>query len=439
MKITMNDDKLDSPTAIKAFLGSADKLEFTVPKASRYSFLARTLKRTNYLNLSKKDKGPVREYMERMTGYSWSQLKRLIAQYREKRWIGRTTSTRHTFSKRYTQSDILLLVQTDEAHQTLSGATTKKLFERAYKVYGEADYERLSRISVSHLYNLRKSTFYQRQRRHFTKTQKTTVSIGERRKPNPEGRPGYIRVDTVHQGDQDKQKGVYHINAVDEVTQFEVIVSVEKISETYLIPVLEELLATFPFVILNFHTDNGSEYINHTVAKLLNKLHIEMTKSRSRHSNDNALAESKNGAVVRKYLGYTHIAQKWAPLINEFNREYLVPYLNFHRPCYFAEIKIDAKGKEKKIYPYRNMMTPYEKLKALPHASTYLKFDMSFEILELQMLSSTDLQAAKVLKKAQIALFKQIAAGSSSDIMYHHPAMQLSSLQEVEKQDHALS
>ena len=191
--------------------------------------------------------------MGRMTGYSWSQLKRLIAQYREKRWLGRTASNRHTFITRYTPSDVLLLAQTDEAHQTLSGPATKKLFERAYQVYGDTAYDRLAFISVSHLYNLRKGDFYQRQRRHFTKTQKSAVQIGTRRKPNPEGEPGYIRIDTVHQGDKDKQKGVYPINAVDEVTQFEVICSVEKISENYLIPVLEEILAAFPLAINNFH------------------------------------------------------------------------------------------------------------------------------------------------------------------------------------------
>lgn len=409
----MNDTKLESPEAIKAFLGGTDNLDFQVSKSTRYEWLAGTLKRTNYFKLSKKDKGPVREYMERMSGYSWSQLKRLIAQYREKRWIGRSASNRHTFTKHYTSNDILLLAQTDEAHQTLSGPATKKLFERAYQIYGDAAYERLAVISVSHLYNLRKGDFYQRQRRHFTKTQKSAVQIGERRKPNPQGQPGYIRIDTVHQGDQDKQKGVYHINAVDEVTQFEVVCRVEKISEAYLIPVLAELLDAFPFTIINFHSDNGSEYINNVVLKLLKKLHIEMTKSRARHSNDNALAESKNGAIVRKYLGYTDIAQKWAPLINEFNRKYLNPYLNVHRPCYFAEITIDAKGKEKKIYPYRSMMTPYEKLKSLPNAIDYLKPDMSFEVLDKQMLAMSDLQAAKSMKLAQSELFRHIFKGSS--------------------------
>lgn len=410
--ITMNDTKLDSPESIKAFLEGTDKIEFKVSRESRYQWISGTLKRTNYFNLRKKDKAPVREYMERMTGYSWSQLKRLIAQYRDKRWIGRAASTRHTFATNYTHSDILLLVQTDEAHQTLSGPATKKLFERAYQIYGDSSYERLAFISVSHLYNLRKGDFYQRQRRHFSKTQRSPVQIGERRKPNPQGQPGYIRIDTVHQGDQDKQKGVYHINAVDEITQFEVICSVEKISENYLIPVLEELLNAFPFAIINFHSDNGSEYINKVVAKLLNKLHIAMTKSRARHSNDNALAESKNGSIVRKYLGYVHIPQKWAPLINEFNRKHLTPYINFHRPCYFAEIKTDKNGKEKKTYPYRCMMTPYEKLKSLSNAASYLKEGISFDALDRHMLAQTDLEAAKAMKKAQSELFRQIVNGS---------------------------
>ena len=114
-----------------------------------------------------------------------------------------------------------------------------------------------------------------------------------------------------------------------------------------------------PFAILGFHSDNGSEFINHQVAKLLNKLLIqEQTKSRSRHSNDNAQAESKNGAIVRKHLGYSHIPQRFANLVNAFCRDHLNPYVNFHRPCLFAETITDAKGRQRKRYPYKLMMTP---------------------------------------------------------------------------------
>lgn len=315
---------------------------------------------------------------------------------------------RHTFSRRYTREDIVLLADTDEAHQTLSGGATKKLFERAYHLYQDERYKRLTNISVAHIYNLRKSTTYQRKRRHFTKTKPRPVNIGERRKPQPQGQPGYIRIDTVHQGDQDKQKGVYHINAVDEVTQFEVVASVEKISENHLIPVLESLLKTFPFVIMNFHSDCGSEYINHCVVRLLNKLHIQLTKSRARHCNDNALAECKNGAIVRKYLGYIYISQKWAPLMNQFNQNYLVPYLNFHRPCYFAKVIIDKHGKQKKTYPYTNVMTPYEKLKSLKNAKQFLKHGITFEALDRQAMGMTDLEAAHALRHAQRELFDTV-------------------------------
>jgi transposase InsO family protein len=212
----------------------------------------------------------------------------------------------------------------------------------------------------------------------------------------------------VHQGDLDKKKGVYHINAVDEVTQFEVVCSVERISEHYLIPVLKQMLAAFPFVLKGFHSDNGSEYINKHVCKLLRKLDIELTKSRSRHSNDNALAESKNASIVRKPFGYQHIAQKWAPRINEFNLKYLYPYINYHRPCFFPEITTDEKGKQRKVYRYENMMTPYEKLKSLPNAKSYLKSDFHFEILDEQVMAMTDNACAELLQKERNKLFNQI-------------------------------
>lgn len=404
----MNDKDLDSPKAIQTFLAGVGKCELSVPKTQRYAWIARTLKRTRYFSLRKKEKSVIRDYLLQGSGYSRAQLARLIKQYQTHRWIGKKACKKNRFRQRYTSEDILLLAKTDEAHQQLSGSATKKLFERAYRVYDDDAYERLSTISIAHIYNLRNSQFYQRQRRHFSKTQPTKVNIGERRKPNPNGKPGFIRIDTVHQGDQDKVKGVYHINAVDEVTQFQVVVSVEKISENYLIPVLETLLASFPFVIVNFHSDNGSEYINHQVARLLNKLHIDLTKSRARHSNDNALAESKNGAIVRKYLGYEHIPQKWAPLINDFNEKYLVPYLNYHRPCHFAEIRTDKKGKQVKTYPYKNMMTPFEKFKSLDQPEQYLKSDYTLKQLEQQAMAETDLESAKKLSLAQRKLFQMI-------------------------------
>jgi hypothetical protein len=220
------------------------------------------------------------------------------------------------------------------------------------------------------------------------------------------GKPGWVRVDTVHQGDLDGQKGVYHINMVDSVVQWEIVACVEKISERYLEPILEEALGAFPFVILGFHSDNGSEYINEVVAKLLNKLLIEQTKSRSGRTNDNALVEGKNGSVIRKHMGYWHIEQRHAPLINEFYREHFNVYLNFHRPCGFATVTIDDKGKRHK--KYETYQTPYERLRSLKKASRYLRQGVTFEALSAMANHKTDNEFAQAMQKAKDKLFNEL-------------------------------
>jgi len=175
------------------------------------------------------------------------------------------------------------------------------------KYTDSSEFGNISRISVAHLCNLRRSNTYRNITGRFTKTKPAVSKIGERARPDPKGQPSYIRIDTVHQGDFNCHKRIYHINAVDEIMQWEIVASVERISEAYLVPVLESMLVQFPFVIRGFHPDNGSEFVNHMVAKLLNKLLIRFTKSRPRHTDDNGLVETKNGSVVRKNLGYAYI------------------------------------------------------------------------------------------------------------------------------------
>ena len=410
MVIDMNDAQLHTLDQLRAFLNGTVAVGFSVSANERYDFIARIVRRFDYARLRRADKGVVLRFLGRVSGYSRAQLTRLIERGRRPGpLVKRYPAQRVGFTRTYTDADVLLLAHTDTLHGTLSGPATKKLMERAFNVFGEARYERLATISVAHLYNLRKRSNYHRQRRVWTKTRPVTLAIGERRAPAPNNRPGYLRVDSVHQGDQDGVKGLYHINAVDCVTQYEAVATCERISEAYLIPVLEELLASFPFVILGFHVDNGSEYINRHVAELLNKLLIEeFTKSRSRHSNDNAQVESKNGAIVRKHFGYSHIPQRFATLVNVFSREHLNPYVNLHRPCLFAETITDAKGRSRKRYPYKLMMTPYEKLKSLPQPKQYLKPNVTFEYLDAQASSMSDNEAAQRLNNARTTLFKTI-------------------------------
>ncbi len=411
MKAIMNLKELKNTQQLQTFLDGAQAIVFSVPgnKTARYGFIQSTLKQFHYRALTKRQKGIVIRFLLQVTAYSRQQLTRLIHQYLKAGVVQQRAPHQPAgFKQKYTAVDIALLAEMDERYDTPSGAVIKKLCERAFTVFNERDYENIAAISVSHLYNLRSSNGYQKQRRNFDKTKPRQVAIGERRKPNAAGKPGYIRVDTVHQGDQDGVKGVYHINAVDEVTQYEVVLSCSRISEQFLIPILMEMLNTFPLSIKGFHADNGSEYINHQVAKLLNKLHIELTKSRSRQSNDNALAESKNASVVRKTFGYSHIEQHWADELNVFNREHLNPFLNYHRPCYFPTIVIDDKVKERKKYQYDKMMTPYEKLKSLEQAENYLKETLSFEQLDKEAYEISDNKFTDRMNLAKKQLFKQI-------------------------------
>jgi transposase InsO family protein len=302
--------------------------------------------------------------------------------------------------------DIELLVEMDKAHEDVCGPAIAHLLQRAYRDYDDPRYERLATLSVSHLYNLRKSAGYQARRKSFTSTRPVCNAIGVRRAPAPEGRAGFVRVDTVHQGDLDGAKGVYHITCVDAISQWQVEACVQGISEAYLLPVLARIIAQFPFVILGFHSDNGSEYINRKVAELLEKLRIEQTKSRSRHSNDNALAESKNASVVRKHMGYSHIPQEYANTINAFYQETFNPWLNLHRPCLFATEVVSPKGKVVKRYKHENVKTPLESLAQLSETGLVtFKPGVALATLQAQAKSQTDLAAAQVMQRAKNGLF----------------------------------
>jgi len=410
MKTIMKLEQLNSLDDIRHFLDGTQAVIFSVAtnKQERYQWVCSALIKHRYATLNKTDKGTVTRYLMKVTAYSRAQIKRLIKQYMSTGEVKVRLAQRNGFQQRYTLADIRLLAQMDEIHGQPSGPTLKKLCERAHTIFGQLQYQRLAHISVSHLYNLRQSKTYQRQRCTLTKTQPQKAPIGQRRKPAPNNQPGYIRIDSVHQGDQGKRKGLYHINAVDEVTQFQIVVTVERITEEFMQPALVSLLAFFPFKIRGFHADNGSEYINYSVAELLAKLNIDFTKSRPRRSNDNGLVESKNGAIIRKLYGYSHIPQRYASEFSSLNSDPLYRYINFHRPCYFPSIKTNDKGKQTKQYLYSDMMTPYEKLRSLSRPSQYLKAGITFKSLDAYASEMTDNEAAQKLNLALDQLFKQL-------------------------------
>lgn len=406
----MDDSQIKTLDQIRRILKSSRGLELKgLSRDEQYTWMEEVLNRFDYFSLGKKEKGVVKAYVLHMTGLSRAQLTRLVSKKLKYGSIKAGIGRRNCFKVTYTIFDKELLALTDNAHGRLSGPATSRIFERQYGVYGDKRFERLKDISPSHIYNLRASRTYKLRAQTLARTKSVQVSIGIRRRPDALGKPGYIRVDTVHQGDLDGVKGVYHINLVDSVLQWEIVVCVENISEQYLKPVLAEALGMFPFVILGFHSDNGGEFINWVVAKLLNKLLIEQTKSRSGRTNDNALVEGKNGSVIRKHMGYWHIEQRHAPLINEFYREHFNVYLNFHRPCGFATVTVDEKGKRSK--KYETYQTPHERLKSLKDAALYLREGVTLEILDKVARRKTDNECAQMMQEAKARLFRKLLAG----------------------------
>jgi len=393
--------------AIGRFVAASEELRVEGENRQQvYGWVEQVLVRQEYAQQGKAARGLVRRYVEKMTGMSRAQVTRLIARYTATGQVRPTIYRRRRFPGLYTRADVELLASVDEAHETLSGPATRRILEREVELYGKQEYVRLAAISVAHLYNLRKSQRYRERRLNYVKTRPTAVSIGERRKPQPQGQPGYLRLDTVHQGDRPEAKGVYHINAVDEVLQWQVVGSTPRISETYLEPVLKAMMRQFPFRIKGFHTDNGSEFINRTVAELLNKLLIEQTKSRPRQSGDNGLVETKNGAVIRKHIGYGYIDAGHADSINSFYREYLNPYLNYHRPCAQADVEIDEKGRKR--VRYKRYQTPLETLLALDKPAQYLRQGLSINALKRIAAALSDTEAARRMQQAKNKLFEKM-------------------------------
>lgn len=401
----MDDSRLTNISQIRGFLESSKLLVIKVSGIEgKYRFIDDTVDRFDYQHLNRKDKRVILAYLKKITGYKKAQIARLTKRAiagKLKVKVYRRTNPNLT----YRPYDVKLLEKTDELHLRLSSLATREILRREYRLFGKGEFENISRISSSHINNLRQTNLYRSSYVNGTKAR--NISIAKTQIPENNGFPGSIRVDTVHQRD------IYHINAVDEITQWEVVVSVPRITEEYLAPALEFLLSQFPFVVFNFHSDKGIEFINKLVADILNKLLINQTKSRSRHCNDNALVESKNASVVRKNMGYQHITREISTVgaINNYYQNFLNIYLNFHRPCLFVtEIIKDHKGREKKIYGAAT--APYEKLKEVSKlkSSNFFKPGNSFEKLDIIAYERSDNEFAGLLRAEERKLFALIEA-----------------------------
>ena len=509
--MTLCTERIRTLDDIRAFLGGNEAADITPhDREAAYAFIERALVRFRYhLGLSRAGKGRVREFLAKVTGYSDSQLSRLIAQQRR---TGRIRDHRlrppaRPFATVYTTADAVLLAEVDEAFGQPSGPAIKRILWRQYHVFGDERFERLAEISNGHIYNLRGRRAYRvpgprfgrRYDRQAAQTPAGSTTWAARRGPTvtqfqprpfpgsprlhgPRARGARRRVPLPHPGVPRRQRvgvhqppgrgdaesarraaqtpgresknrpgvsytghrpqqrrlgrreslpGAYahaatdleaaqeiNMGPVDEVTQFQQLMRPFPGSpSTSWSPCSRRSPARSPSAswgsmatLTRRHDAGGSEYINHRVAAMLNKLHVEeFTKSRPRRSNDNALVESKNGNVVRRWLGHSHIPEHLAPPANAFLRDFLSPFLNHHRACLFAVEVEESNGRRRRKYPQELVMTPYEKLGSLPGADGFLKPGITFEQLDAVAHAATDLEAAQEIQRARKALFRLVA------------------------------
>ena len=407
MQINMDDSHITSIAQLSDFLNGSKQVVVSLENSSipeKYQFIEKTVKQFLYRKLKKKEKKIVVLYLRKITGYKKAQLYKLI-QRAEQGSLKRSLYKRIKPHKIYTATDVKLLEKTDEVHLRLSEDATKEILRRENEVFGNIEYQTISRISHSHISNLRHSLNYRSFWINHTKARQ--IPIGITRPPENFGRPGSIRIDSV------SQKDVYHINSVDEITQWEVVFCVPQLSESCMLPALMEIFAQYPFTIFNFHSDRGHETINYLVADLLQRLLIKQTKSRSYHSGDNALVETKNGSVIRKNMGWEHINQSMCDPINDYYQNFFNPYLNYHRPCAYPTIITDDKGKRRK--EYNQYEVPYDKLKSLPNTKGYLKPGITFEELDKIAYSHSDNEFATLMREEERKLFQKIREKDHQD------------------------
>ena len=411
--MTMATERLESLEQVRAFAEGGDGLDFVgSDRPSRNAFVRPVLVKFGCGTPGRADKGLVKRFPVKAAGLSRAQLTGLVRQHAK---TGRIEGRRggapaRPFVRRCGALDAALPAEVDGTLGRVCGQAARAVVRRGFEVFGDARFERLAGISASRLCNLRKSKAHQRQRVAHTRTKPSASAVGERRKPRPEGRPGFVRVDSVHQGDLGGRKGVHEANLAGEVTQHEFVGAVEAVSERFLIPVPEGLSHLFPFVAKGFHADNGSERVNRRVAALLEKPRAEFTRPRPRRSNDNALVESRNAGVVRRHLGHARIPARLAPPARRFARAVPSPHLNLHRPCLFATPVADEDGKARKVHRGNDVATPCERLKSVKGAERFLKPGVSFTALDIKANATSDLQSARLANRERDKLLQAVGA-----------------------------
>ena len=237
MQITMNNSSKTSIKQIEKCIKHLPGVEFKAEdRYQAYKWINEIFKVIKYSKLKKKERGEVLTYISTFTGYKRGWVKKLAVQYIRGKLEIKKYQRENGFNKKYTYEDKQLLFETRKVHNFISGNAIRKIMRDEYEIYKHTEYKNIKDISVSYMYKLFGKTHDRRANKFFgTKPKNSTIGI--RAPLTYDGCAGHLNVDTVHQGDRNGEKGIYHVNIVDSLTQWELIASLDVIAESSLAPV----------------------------------------------------------------------------------------------------------------------------------------------------------------------------------------------------------
>jgi len=193
-------------------------------------------------------------------------------------------------------------------------------------------------------------------------------NVPMRRIPWHEREPGHFEVDLVHHcGLSAAGEYVHTLQMIDVATGWSERVAV--LGRSYLVmeDAFRRILRRLPFPVLEIHPDNGREFFNHHLLRFWRETipHLELSRSRPYHKNDNRMVEQKNSSLVRAYLGWERLDSAAQTITLNRLYEKMGLYYNFFQPVMRLQEKtvICVEGHHCRIKRrYDRARTPFDRL-----------------------------------------------------------------------------
>lgn len=224
--------------------------------------------------------------------------------------------------------------------------------------------------------------------------------------------PGYFELDTVgHDGGSSAGEFCFTLTATDVFSGWTEVRALRNRAHRWVKEQVEHIVSTLPFPLKGIDSDNGGEFINHTLLNYCTDAHIEFTRGRPYRKNDNCFVEQKNDMAVRRTVGYYRFDtdEEFDALQKVYRC--LCPLLNYFYPSYKIIAKERIGPKVKKTYD--DPKPPVQRLLEADHVDSAIKHRLRIEMKKIHLTKQKKKVDQAVLhlirlyeKKKQIQLFE---------------------------------